>query len=70
MSGQISAPEADLERFFVQWLARPGVPVLDVDWWSVRRGAGLKVIVVQRQEGAPYALNLEVDIELASGDIL
>lgn len=56
-----AAPDQDLEAFFAQWLDRPGAPVLEGVW---RDGA---LVVTQVQAGAPYALLLEVDLELDDG---
>ena len=62
-----AAPEAKLEPFFAQWLDRAGAPVLDVDWWSVDKGAGVAITIEQRQPGEPYALPLEVAVDLKGG---
>jgi aminopeptidase N len=70
----VSAAPADtgLRSFLSQWLDRKGAPVLDVDWWSEWRppaaGAdpefGATVRVRQRQQGEPFALDLEVALTL------
>lgn len=60
-------PETGLEAFFDQWLDRPGAPVLDVDWWSVRRGEAVSLALRQLQPGEPYDLDLEVEIQMRDG---
>jgi aminopeptidase N len=67
----LAAAPADsgLAGFLDQWLYRTGVPVLDIDWWSVRRqspsgnvepAGAAELRIRQRQPGEPYALALEV----------
>jgi aminopeptidase N len=71
----LAAAPADsgLEGWLEQWLERTGAPVLDVDWWSLRRqpasrdsepGGALELWIRQRQSGEPYALALEVLVTL------
>jgi hypothetical protein len=62
-----AAPEAGLDRFFAQWLDRAGAPVLDVDWYSVDKGTAVAITIEQRQPGEPYALPIEVAIDLKGG---
>jgi hypothetical protein len=61
----LAAAPADsgLAGFLDQWLYRTGAPVLDVDWWTLRREApagAAELRIRQRQPGEPYALRLEV----------
>lgn len=61
----LAAAPADtgLEAFLDQWLDRTGAPVLEVEWWSLRREApagAAELRVRQLQPGEPYALDLEV----------
>jgi hypothetical protein len=71
----LAAAPADsgLAVFLDQWLDRTGAPVLDVDWWSLRRDAAsgretppgaVQLRIRQRQPGPPYALDLEVLVTL------
>jgi aminopeptidase N len=71
----LAAAPADtgLATFLTQWLDRTGAPVLDVEWWSLRRQAvgpkqsppgAVEVRVRQRQPGGPFALALEVQVTL------
>ncbi len=63
-------PEAELARFFADWLDRPGAPVLDVTW-AAREDAGVpEVELVVRQTGAPYRLLLDVLVESPAGERL
>ncbi len=55
-------PEAKLERFFAQWLDRPGAPILDVEWTPAGRRKA-EVVVRQVQEGEPYHLRLDVAVD-------
>jgi aminopeptidase N len=65
--------DTGLRAFLSQWLDRKGAPVLDVDWWSVRRAAasagaepgfGATVRIRQRQPGDLFVLDLEVALTL------
>jgi aminopeptidase N len=71
----LAAAPADsgLAGFLDQWLSRAGAPVLDVEWWSLRRQAASRkeeptgaaeLRIRQRQPGEPYALDLEVLVTL------
>lgn len=61
-----AAPEAELERFFEQWLDREGAPVIDVT--STRKDAATLVVELhQAGPGEPYALDLELDLVLVDG---
>lgn len=53
----------DLGWFYKQWLDRPGVPVLSLDWTQ----SGKTLSYTISQKGAPYRLKLPVQIELADG---
>jgi hypothetical protein len=65
--------DSGLAAFLAQWLERTGAPVLDVDWWSLRRPAArpgatppgaVELRIRQRQPGEPYAIALEVLVTL------
>ncbi|HEX6107110.1 MAG TPA: hypothetical protein VFZ26_16090 [Gemmatimonadales bacterium] len=65
-----AAPDsAALAPVLAQWLDRPGAPVLDLDWWSLRRDGrpGVALRIRQRQPGPPYRLRLEVGVRTAEG---
>jgi len=62
-----AAPDHDLDRFFSQWLDRTGAPIFDVDWHANIEGLGLLLELTQIQEGEPFFLELEVEIELIDG---
>jgi hypothetical protein len=58
-----AAPEeAELEAFFAQWLDRAGAPILEA------RKEEDELVITQVQAGAPYHLQLEVDLVRASGE--
>jgi hypothetical protein len=64
----VAGPEdPGIERFLAQWLDRAGAPEVELTWWSIDRGKGVEVTLVQKQEGDPYALELELAIDLADG---
>jgi len=62
--------EADLERFFAEWLDRPGAPILEVEWSDAsevgRHQASLSIRQVQK--GEPYHLRLDVAVDSDAGD--
>jgi aminopeptidase N len=62
-------PAAQLERFFEQWLDRPGAPILDVEWRdvSVPGRPQAQVTIRQVQKDDPYDLQLEVAVDAAGG---
>ena len=71
--------DTGLGGFLAQWLDRTGAPVLDLDWWSLRREpasrhevpkGALELHVRQRQPGEPYALSLEVLIRLRDSSVV
>ena len=69
-----SAPGADLETFFAQWLDRTGAPVIDARWSLVEKeqeGTGgpfdVMVTLEQMQEGEPYVFDVEIALELEDG---
>ena len=63
-----AAPAHDLKTFFAQWLDRTGAPIFDIDWFARTDGSGLALTLTQVQEGAPFVLALDVEVELADGD--
>jgi aminopeptidase N len=68
-----AAPDsAALAPVLAQWLDRAGAPVIDLDWWSLRRKdkPGLALRLRQRQTGAPYRLRLEVGVRTDEGDTI
>ncbi|MFP5378297.1 MAG: M1 family metallopeptidase [Vicinamibacteria bacterium] len=60
---QVSA--RDLDAFFSQWLTRAGVPRLEGRWRHDAARGQIVVSVRQTQEGAPYALSLDVGLRMA-----
>lgn len=60
-----AAPERDLERFFEQWLERPGAPSFEVEWDA--RGVGVEGRLLQVQDGEPYHLLLEIAVATERG---
>jgi len=63
-----SAPkEAELERFFSDWLDRQGAPVIDSKWTTTSDG-GVEVVLTQAQKSAPYALDVDVAITDEHGE--
>jgi hypothetical protein len=68
-----AAPDSSaLAPILAQWLDRAGAPVLDLDWWSLRRNdtPGLALRIRQRQAGPPYRLRLEVGVRTDEGDTI
>lgn len=63
-----AAPEAQLERFFADWLDRAGAPRLDVQWKPLESAGTHSVELVVRQSGEPYRLPLEVAVDSAAGE--
>jgi len=61
-----AAPDKGLNRFFADWLDRPGAPVLAVSWEQGDAGQA-SVTITQQQEGAPYHLMLDLGLETDSG---
>jgi len=49
-----------LDWFFQQWVYRPGVPELEVDWKYKKRDDAIEITVRQRQKGQAYRLKLEM----------
>lgn len=68
----LEAAPADkgLPQFLDQWLLRKGAPVLSVDWWSIERGKAVELIIDQKQEGEPFAIDLAVAVDLHDGSTL
>jgi hypothetical protein len=68
-----SAPNAELERFFAEWLERAGAPVIDLDWnatvdrSSKASSSSIEVRLRQAQAGEPYHLPIELEIETTAG---
>jgi aminopeptidase N len=63
-----AAPEdADLERFFQQWLDRPGAPVIDMTWMDVSREDRFQVEVRLVQDTEPYRLHLDLAVDTPEG---
>lgn len=56
-------PEAELEKFFDQWLDRSSAPVLDATWTAEDGTAGPAARVTIRQKGEPFELRLEVAVD-------
>ena len=62
---EAAAPEAELARFFADWLDRPGAPVVECEWSA--QGALVRVTLRQVQRGAPYRLELELALDSPAG---
>jgi len=60
-----AAPEADLARFFAQWLDRTGAPILEHEWSA--EGDRVLVRIRQVQPGEPFHLPLEIAVDSAAG---
>jgi hypothetical protein len=58
---EAAAPGDEMEAFLSQWLDRTGAPVLEL-----RHEAGA-VTILQTQEGEPYELRVDVEVETESG---
>jgi aminopeptidase N len=58
-----------LDWFFTQWMRRPGVADLTVQWrWDARR-RGVELTVSQNPAFAPYQLSLSMDVTDAQGRV-
>ncbi len=58
-----------LDWFFTQWMHRPGVADLTVQWrWDARR-RGMELTVSQNPAFAPYQLSLAMDVTDARGRV-
>jgi hypothetical protein len=62
-----AAPEAELERFFAQWLDRTGAPVIELRWRGAERGTAAAIELEQLQPGEPFVLDLELELLLLDG---
>jgi hypothetical protein len=62
-----AAPDAQLERFFAQWLDRTGAPVVDLRWRGAERGTAVALELEQLQPGEPFAFPLELELLLLDG---
>ena len=58
----------ELVRFEHVGCSYAGAPVVDVSWWSIEKGKGVSITLEQRQSGEPYALPVEVAIDLKGGE--
>ena len=63
-----NASGADLQTFFDQWTRRAGQPAIDGTWRYDAEAGQLTVEIRQAQDGAPYALPLEIGIYSGDGD--
>lgn len=64
-----AAPDANLERFFEQWLDQPGAPILDIEWSDVEgQDNQIELTITQRDE--PYHLFVEVKVNSFFGSRL
>lgn len=52
----------DLGWFFEQWLKRPGVPEIDIEWSYDATTKQVVVLAKQTQSGAPYRLTIDLDL--------
>jgi aminopeptidase N len=60
-----AAPDANLSRFFSQWLDRTGTPILECTWQA--EGDDARVRIRQVQPGDLYSLVLDVAVDSSSG---
>lgn len=67
---EAAAPSENLDRFFAQWLDRPGAPLINARWHANVDGTGLLLELSQTQKGDPYELALDVAVDLANGETL
>ncbi|RMH29536.1 MAG: hypothetical protein D6693_01830 [Planctomycetota bacterium] len=66
-----ASDDPGLAEFFAQWLDRAGAPVLDLDWWATRDPDGTRGVhleIAQTQGGEPFTIDLEIGIELDTGE--
>ena len=57
--------QRDLAIFFHQWLYRPDLPQLGMEWSYNSRRKEVEVTVRQVQEGDPFSINVEVEVTAA-----
>ena len=63
-----AAPDADLVRFFQDWLDRAGAPILDLGWTVSEGGRELELVIQQLQPGEPFRLLLDLAVETEAGE--
>jgi aminopeptidase N len=61
-----AAPESGLDLFFLQWLDRVGAPRIDVSWSKLGDNQ-VEILLSQKQDSAPFELDLELEIVLEDG---
>ena len=61
--------QRDLEGFFYQWLYRPEIPVLDIEWNYSARRKELTLNLRQMQEGESFDFPLTVEFEVSGKKI-
>jgi aminopeptidase N len=49
-----------LDRFFRQWLYRPGHPIIKMSWKYIEPTSSLEVAITQTQPGEPFVFPLEI----------
>jgi len=61
-----TAPDQDLDRFFAQWLDRPGAPRIEATW-SMLASDRARIVLSQANDGDPFALDLELELVFEDG---
>jgi hypothetical protein len=61
-----AAPDHGLDRFFAQWLDRPGAPRFDISWTTEANGQA-EIVLRQAQDREPFELDLDLELVLAEG---
>jgi len=66
---EAEAPEMGLSQFFRQWLDRPGIPVIGLEWRNQNATGKPRALITifQKQRGEPYDLDLEVLLRTRKG---
>lgn len=65
---QTAAPAHGLERFFAQWLDRPGAPVIHVEHRALAEGR-YEIELAQSDDRDPFRLDLALDVRLEDGTV-
>ena len=58
----------DLELFFRQWLYRPGIPQLNIQWQYNEKNKKISVTVIQQQRQEAFQFPLQIKLQFLNGN--